>query len=323
MVKFLNEPKLSEHQADADFNQRRLVLLPVLKEFLSGHTLFYDKEVEVTFLHTGVSSLVCIIDSGTNKYVLKIPLSILTSGLEGTFLKAWENVGVHVPHIFEEGNIGNHFYTLMECIPTNTLAEKYSHEELLEKKIYEKLGVLLKKMHQVKTEGYSNIVNDKIHPQYETIATWFSCDTRSKEQFSYVQEKALLDESLHGSIEDVRTIIVSRVGDKKETVYCHNDFHTGNIFNTNPMTVFDPWPCFHHPYMDIARSIILASKDNVIDITQQFIEGYFAGEDCDRQLLQAFIILNIWVKLPYMHKTGKISTIETLKEYLVVTKKFL
>ena len=323
MVTFLNEPKLSEHAADAAFNERRIKLLPILKQFISSHVLFLTKEVEVTFLHAGVSSLVCLIGAVEKKYVLKIPLSMLTSGLEGIFLKAWGGAGIKVPHVFEEGKLGDHCYILMEYLAVNTLIQEHAHEELLKGKTYQKMGSLLRRMHEVKAEGYSNIVNDKMVPEYENVTTWLSGDNRTKEQFLYVKENALLDECAHGSIEEICGIIISRIGAKKETVYCHNDFHAGNIFATDPLTVFDPWPCFHHPYMDTARAIILASKIDLIEVTEQFIDGYFEGENYDRRLLQAFIILNVWVKLPYMHKTNQIDAIEQLKDYLIKTRHFL
>jgi fructosamine-3-kinase len=312
-VTFLNEPKLSEHEADAKFNERRTALLPILKGFISSHILFVDKKTDVTFLHAGVSSLVCVIDTTEDKYIMKVPLSLLTSGLEGRFLKAWESVGVKVPHVFEEGKLGEHFYVLMEHISTDTLNQKHSNNELLSNKTYQDLGSLLRKMHQVKGEGYSNVVNDKSKSEYYTVAEWLAGDVRTNEQFAYVKENMLLDEIEHGSIGKVCDIITSHIGSGKETVYCHNDFHAGNIFATTPLTVFDPWPCFHHPYMDIARSIILASKVGLVEVTQQFIDGYFGSDDYDYRLLQAFIVLNIWVKLPYMHKTGQSETIEGLK----------
>jgi fructosamine-3-kinase len=315
-VTFLNEPKLSEHEADAKFNERRTTLLPTLKDFINKHPLFEDKKVEATFLHAGVSSLVCIVDTADQKYVLKVPLSLLTSGLEGSFLKIWESTGVKVPHVFEEGILGGHFYVLMEYIETETLIQKYTNEELLQNNTYRDLGKVLRKMHTTKTKGYSNIVNDKKEPEYQTVAEWLEGDTRTKEQFAYVKENRLLSDTDHGSIEEACNIIISRIGESKETVYCHNDFHTGNIFATEPLTVFDPWACFHHPYMDIARSIILASKVGLDEVTKQFVEGYFEDEEYDQTLLQAFITINIWVKLPYIYKTKQTETMEDLRKYL-------
>ena len=129
-IVFLNEPKFSEHEADQDFNERREKLVPLMEEFLVKHPLFVDKNISVTFLHTGVSSLVSIIETAEQKLILKIPLSKLNSRLEGVFLTAWERVGVKVPHVLEEGQIGEHFYVLMEYVDSETVSSKYKGKEM-------------------------------------------------------------------------------------------------------------------------------------------------------------------------------------------------
>lgn len=323
LITFLNEPKLSKHEVDQDFNERREKLVPLMKDFLMQHPLFFGKNVSVTFLHAGVSSLVSIIETAEQKLILKIPLSSLNSRLEGVFLKAWESVGVKVPHILEEGQIGEHFYVLMEYIDSDTVSSKYTADELLQKNMYEDLGKLLRKMHEVKTEGYSNIVNKKSEPEYSTIASWLAGDSSMQKQVEYVKEHHLLHDKKHGSIDDVFKILISNIGDSKESVYCHNDFGPGNIFATEPFTVFDPWPCFHHPFMDVTRSLIVSSKEDLSEISKQFLNGYFGDEQYDKKLFHAFLILNITVKLPYMHKTNRTEKIEGLQKYLEETKDLL
>lgn len=134
-VTFLNKPKLSEHEVDQDFNERRGKLIPLMEEFLIKHPLFVDKDISVTFLHAGVSSLVSVIETSEQKLVLKIPFSRLNSRLEGAFV-GMENVGVKVPHVLEEGEIGEHFYVLMEYIDSETISSKYTGKESLEKNVY-------------------------------------------------------------------------------------------------------------------------------------------------------------------------------------------
>lgn len=322
-ITFTNEPKLSEHEVDQKFNERRKKLVPLMKDFIAQHPLFSGKKVNVTFLHAGVSSLVSILETPEQKLILKIPLSELNSRLEGVFLKAWENVGVNVPHVLEEGEIGDHFYVLMEYVDSETVSSKYKGEESLEKNVYHDLGKLLRQMHKAKTEGYSNIVNKKSEPEYFSIAEWLKGDTNMQTQVEYVKEHKLLDDEKHGSIENVFNILLSTIGDSKESVYCHNDFGGSNVFATEPFTVFDPWPCFHHPFMDITRSLILVSKGGVGKAGEQFLEGYFGDEKYDKKLFHAFLVLNITVKLPYMHKTKGVEKIEGLQKYLEQTKDLL
>lgn len=322
-ITFTNEPKLSPHEVDQKFNERRKKLIPLMKDFIAEHPLFSGKKVDVTFLYSGVSSLVSILEMPEQKIIFKIPLSELNSRLEGVFLKAWEDIGVKVPDVLEEGKIGDHFYVLMEYVDSETISSKYKDEELLEKNVYHDLGKLLRKMHEAKTEGYSNIVNKKSEPEYFSITEWLKGDTNMQIQVEYVKENKLLDDEKHGSIENVFNVLISTIGDSKESVYCHNDFGGGNVFATEPLTVFDPWPCFHHPFMDITRSLILISKVGVGKAGEQFLDGYFGDEEYDKKLFHAFLFLNITVKLPYMHKTKKIEKIEGLQKYLKQTKDLL
>lgn len=323
-VSFLNEPKLSEHEVDQKFNERRKKLVPLTKDFIAQHPLFSGKKVKVTFLHSGISSFVSILETSEEKLILKIPLSELNSRLDGVFLKAWEKVGVKVPHVLEEGEIGEQPYILMEYIDSETVSSKYKGEESLEKNVYHDLGKLLRQMHEVKSEGYSNIVNKKSEPEYFSITEWLEGDSNMQTQVEYVKEHKLLDDEKHGSIEDVFKILISNIGDRKESVYCHNDFGGGNVFATEPFTVFDPWPCFHHPFMDVTRSLVhKISKGAIGKASEQFLDGYFGDEEYDKKLFHAFLVLNITVKLPYMHKTKKAEKIEDLQKYLEQTKDLL
>jgi fructosamine-3-kinase len=321
-VTFTNEPRFSEHTADQKFNDRKKSLVPLVGSFVVTHALFSNVDVSITFFHTGVSSLVCLFDTFTKKYVFKVPLSILDSGLEATFLKTWEQSGVTVPHVFEDGLIGNHRYTLMEHIDAPILGAKYSKEELLEMGVYRQLGTILKKMHQVKTSGFSNVVNDKSEPQYLNITSWITGDIRMNDQIKFVKENLLLNDEEHGSLEKAFEIIISKIDNNTETVCCHNDFNINNIFATNPFTVFDPWPCFHHPYMDLSRAIVISSLGTA-EIAEQLIEGYSENIVIDRQLLQAFILLNIYVKIKYQIETGNSAGVKSMKDYLSSTKHFL
>lgn len=322
-VNFTNQPKYSEHEVDKAFNERREKLLPLIKELISKHPLFLNKKTEATIMHSGISSLVCILDTGKEKIVLKIPLSKLNPKLEGKFLSAWENAGVKTPHVFEEGPIGEHHYILMEYIGEKTISDLYTKEELISKKIYKNLGATLKKMHTPKVFGYSAAINNKEIPEYSNFSEWIEKDKKTKDKFKYVEEHKLLDDKKHGSTQEAIQIIKSILGDSGETTYCHDDFHTGNIFATNPITVFDPRPTFNHPYIDIARSIIQAEKYGLEEVEEQFLDGYFNGEKYNRKLLQAFMILSTALKLPYIHKINKTERIKRIQEYLEKTRKYL
>jgi hypothetical protein len=319
-INFTNEPKYSEHKVDEAFNERRKILVPQIKELISTHPLFLNKKVDVTFMHNGVSSLVCRLDTHEDKKILKIPLSILNPRLEGKFLKAWADAGVKTPYIFEEGSIGKHSYIIMENIEAKTLRETYDSKELIEKNIYKNLGETLRKMHKPRTIGYSDASNIKSEPVYNNISDWLENDSRNVEKFKYVSDHKLLDPEKSGSLEQAIKILKLKIGDNNETTYCHDDFGVGNIFATDPITVFDPHACFNHPYMDLARSIILSGAESV---EKQYTEGYFKNEKYDRKLLQAFLILSTALKLPYVHKKNDFERVKRMQEYLEKTKKYL
>lgn len=61
--------------------------------------------------HTGVSSLVCFLESEKKRFALKVLLFLTDGNGESRFLKEWESVGVKVPHVLEDGqNARSHAY---------------------------------------------------------------------------------------------------------------------------------------------------------------------------------------------------------------------
>ncbi len=319
MIKFLNEPELSIHEIDSKFNDRRISLVPKIQDLISNHPLFTNKDVEISFIHRGVSSLVSILSVEDKKFILKIPLSIIDSRQEGSFLMAWEKIGIKVPRVIEEGSIGDHYYIIMEYVNALTLSKTYNIDELLENNIYTKLGEMLKKMHSVKAKGYGMVVNNT--GEFKNFSAWIE-NSKITDKINYVKEHGLLQDE-HGSIDEAISLIISRIENEEESVYGHNDFHIGNLFSTEPFTVFDPIPLFCHPYSDVARSIIIASKMGLEKVSEQFLNGYFRDENFDRQLLQAFIILNVYDKFKYRHQKNEIKDMEDIKTYLVKTKHYL
>lgn len=117
-----NEPKQSEHEVDQKFNEMRLEFIPYIKQFVAEHALCRgEKEIGIEFAHKGVSSIIAIIDSPINKWVLKIPRSRELSAGEGQFFAVWERAGVSVPHAFETGETHGLPYTLMDYIDAPTV----------------------------------------------------------------------------------------------------------------------------------------------------------------------------------------------------------
>ena len=292
-IVFRNEPKLSEHEADNKFNERRLALIPKIKEFIYSHKRFQGEEASITFAHEGVSSLICIIETQKEKLVLKIHLSILRSTDEGHFLNVWEQAGVSVPHVIEEGILNRHAYVLMEYIDAPLLGDKSSREELNDNGLRSEMGATLRKMHEPKGEGYGHLIEGK--GEFSNFKDWIMSENMQN-RFQYSKDNQLLGEE-HGSLSLACKILFEYVGDKKSS-YCHFDFGSKNIFATNPITVFDPAPELNNGYIDLGRSIVNSlAHDGVFP--NKLIDGYFASESYSKKVLQAAILINSYYKFFY------------------------
>lgn len=314
---FTNQPKLSEHEIDQARNERRLGLVPEIEKYISNYPLFKDKEVKVFFAQKGVSSLVCILETPENKFVLKIPLSSKPK-YEGAFLNAWESAGVEVPHVIEEGSIGGFGYILMEHIDAKSLIEFYKQEGLIKEKVFAQMGSTLRQMHVAEGNGYGLVVAGK--GEFDSFESWLFKDDGIKKKFDYVKENKLLSGEDHGSIEEACQILVEHVRKDPRSTYCHNDFAPENIFATSPITVFDPDPVFNHPYIDLARTIVIGISRCGPEAASQITEGYFKDEKYDKKALQAAILVEAYMKFRYWNETNQSKRLTRLKSYLSQTK---
>jgi fructosamine-3-kinase len=316
-IAFTNQPKLSGFDVDRKFDDRRASLIPQIKDFLESHDRFKDKNVAVTFSHNGVSSLVCILESGGEKVILKIPLRTDRASSEPMFLKVWEQAGVKVPHVYEEGKIGDHSYALMEFVDAPLLSELYSSGELEERKIYSEMGQALRKMHTPEANGFGRVIDSKA--EFETFKDWLSSDY-IKERVDYIKENNLLTEE-HGSLSKVFETLETFIGDRTVSSYCHFDFGAGNMFGTDPITIFDPNPEFNHRFIDLGRTLAIHIAGGISP--SQLITGYFSDDEYSPQAIQASIVLNAVTKFPYWNKKKKQKHIQNLQSYLLENKHLL
>ncbi len=316
-IVFKNEPKLSENEADSKFNERRIALIPQVEQFISSNKRFKGKETSISFAHEGVSSLICIIETQDEKLVLKIHLSILRSTDEGQFLSVWEQAGVSVPHVLEEGMLNGHAYVLMDYIDAPLLGEKYSKEKLIDNGLRSEMGSTLRKMHEPKGEGYGHLIDGK--GEFSSFKDWLASENMQN-RFKYVKDNGVLGEE-HGSLPLACKILLEYIGDKKSS-YCHFDFGSKNIFATNPITVFDPNPELNNGYLDLGRSVVIGLAHGGV-FPNQLVDGYFADESCNEKVLQASILINSYYKFNYWHKINKLKAIKNVQDYLLRTKDLL
>ena len=319
-ITFLNEPKYSEHETDQVRNAKKKELIPMIEEFVSKHQLFKDKDVSISFSQSGVTSLVSIIESDEEKYVLKTTLTTKPVEGEGMFLKVWEECGVSTPSVIEEGILNKRPYILMNFIDSELLGHAYKFNDLISQKTYVDIGQMFSKMHSKNVKGYG-FVRDG-NPQYTEFSEWFP--NHAAVRLEYIKEHSLLNDTEHGSIEDAIRIIEQYVTADGRSTYCHNDPSAHNIFATKPLTVFDPTPSFDHPYMDVGLAIVLViSEYGSEELVQQFIKGYFDGKEFDQKILHAFVVFNSHRRIPRWHQTNRPLRIERVKEYLKKNKHLL
>lgn len=312
IVVMRNEPKLSEHEVDQKFNEMRLEFVPYIKQFVSKHELFKNEsEVSIEFSHTGVSSIIAIIETPTAKWVLKIPRSKTFSAGEGQFLKVWEDAGVSVPHVVGTGELHGFSYTLMEFVDATTLGRKYSQEELLSERVYVNMGQVLRLMHSPKVDGYGFVVNDK--PEFEAVEEWLE-GSDMKTRFEYIHEHNLL-EGLEDVLQKAIEVIKQHAQTERST-YCHDDYGPHNIFATDPITVFDANPKFNSGYYDLGRiKFADIASGGTREVSEQVLSGYFGEEKYDKDVLHAYTFLAFCMKCPYWHQTKRKKELETAKEY--------
>ncbi len=324
-IRFLNQPKpLAERASgyEKDEYERKMALIPCVEHFLSSNDSFKGKDVSVTFPHTGVSSLVCILEADGEKTVLKIPVSINLPEGESDCLKSWELVGVSVPHVIQEGMIEGRPYILMSHIDAVRLMDVPA--EKADKEIYMKLGRTLRQMHQSKACGYGRIKNHKAeHVQFRD---WLNSEYEQR-MINHVRARNIIDDEKHGSLSKALEILTMYVESNPQSAYCHHDFSTGSTFATDPIAVFDPNPLINHPIIDIARSVVLIAgsgpNENVRQFIDQMMEGYFGEEAHDKQAFQAAILLNAHSKIFNWRNSGRTQNIENMLAYLSETKHLL
>jgi len=319
-VHLVNEPLLSEFAVDQKFNERRANLVPQVRDLIATHELFSDQEVNVEFAHTGVSSLVCFVDAGADRYVLKVPLSLSDGGgSEAEFLRRWEAAGVSVPHVFSSGQLGEHAYTIMQRVDAPLLSEVID-EGTAREAVYIDMGKLLARMHSPQTAGYGRIVAGT--PQFPTFKEWLSSEDIAK-RIQVVRENNLLSDE-HGSIDRAFDHLIIYGEKHPMSTYCHFDYSAPNIFATDPLTVFDPSPMLNNGIIDIGRSMHSMIATGQPEAAEQLQEGYFASDrPYDPHALQASILLNAYWRFPYAHQKGRTEVIENTRRYLAATRHLL
>jgi len=315
-IKFLNQPKLSGAEVDQKRDERRMALISSVEHFLLNDDLFKGKDIEVEFSHQGISSLVCFIEGGESKMVLKIALNnTATEASEALFLKTWEAIGISTPHIYKEGKFDINPFILMEYIDAPNAGEKYKGNKEGKEKMYFEAGEILHEMHKPEATGFGKVMEGR--GEFNSFKEWIdSLDMANR--LKYVEENNLLTRE-HGTFSEARDILVDYVGDSNKSSYCHFDYSAGHLFATEPLTVFDPSPIFNNGCIDLGRTLVnyIAAHGSY---PKQLVEGYCKENLLNERVIHASIFLNIVYKLPYQHQKGRSQVIQNFQNYLTQNK---
>lgn len=318
--------KLQFRDSFSEQKIEKLKNIQILMEgFLKTHSLFKDREVEISFFKTGVASFVCLLthygNAGVKKYIFKVPLFTKGNDTETLFLKAWAEVGVLTPQIIETGYIEGYYYMIMEYVDFPLVFDYYADakENLFKDGMYYKLGHTLKKMHSVSGEGFGKVVKGK--GLYKSLKDYFLENNKLEENISYIKEHDIMDYAEYLSFHFLHEIFSHHVNtDIKTSCYAHNDLSLNNIFlkDQKDFIVFDPNPLFSHPYLDVAHSIVCAasSVENILSVFDQITSGYFKEGECNMELMHGALLHAACIKLPYWHKKGYHHRVERLNKFL-------
>jgi len=315
-IHFKNQPKFSGAEVDKNRDERRLSSFSSIENFLLNDDLFKGKEIEVEFSHEGISSLVCFIEGGEKKMVLKIAVdNTVTEGSEVLFLRTWESIGISTPHIYKEGKFTDRPFVLMEYIDAPTAGEKYKEDKEGRESMHLEAGRILREMHKPEAIGFGKVIDGK--GEYVSFKEWIDTLDMSN-RVKYIEENNLLTLE-HGTFSQARNILVDYVGDSNKSSYCHFDYSAGHLFATEPLTVFDPNPLFNNGYIDLGRTLVnyIAASGTY---PKKLVEGYFEEGGLDEKVLHASIFINIIYKLPYQHQKGRLQTIQNFQNYLSQNK---
>jgi hypothetical protein len=83
------------------------------------------------------------------------------------------------------------------------------------------------------------------------------------------------------------------------------------------MTVFDPDPMFNHPFIDLARAMVIGvSRCRTREAADQLEAGYFGSESYNKRALYAAVVIEAYLKFPYWNDTGQEDRLKDVCAYL-------
>lgn len=303
-VEFFNQPQ--ERSAD---------LAQAVAGFIIDDAQFNGEKVQVEFPQTGGASFVSILTTGKEKkerMVFKVTSKSEYSTGESFAFQAWEAAGAKVPHIYktgtldvmQDGELKSLPFVIMSFIDGKPLKESKSRDERLNARSYWHMGRLLRRMHRSKGKG-NGLINEEGTGQFKSFNEWLTSEKMQRDT-ARVVEKGYIDAD---TIMRASEVLAAYAAEHPESTFCHMDFASHNIFDTEPLTVFDPGAELNISYIDIGKALVCNMEDGE-EAMAQLIEGYEAEDDSagiapeklDPKVLHAAFIMSGLRKLVFFDK---------------------
>lgn len=174
--------------------------------------------------------------------------------------------------------------------------------------VYEEMGNILKKIHQVKLEGFGRLKAEdgKLRGRFESWNQfWESLDRRYQDDITALREQGLLNEEELRMLDEARSEIGSV--DIEQGTLIHRDMHRGHVFVTeDKITGIIDLGALEagDPRYDIAMSMVFQDPKQ----QQAFKKGY--GELADDPFVNKYLLCIAARKIMFRAEKGKKHGIE-------------
>ena len=274
-----------------------------------------DQEVHgAELFKTGVSSVVYKVFTESGIMVVKmVPEGVDLMG-DAAFFLACESAGIAVPHVIACDNPS-------EKVPVSVMALEYidapmlssaSDQERVEGGKLRELGRIQAAMHSIRGTGFGALESGRgkfstFQEQQEDTGLW--------ERAELLRSKGLLPvsaEEMNHAVE-----LLSQSVAPEATSLTHNDLLPYNVFNTDPLTIFDPVVRYSHPYTCLAMTLIKSLvRDNGAAEAAEIRAGYEEASPVREEELEAAMALRFVHAAYGWERKGKLEEIERLRAAL-------
>lgn len=271
----------------------------------------------IKFFPNGISSVVGLIESGNQKYVIKStrwPKNVLR---EARFLQIWQQAGIKVPHYYGkfpaptrfEGTVLAVYEYIDASSAKNYFAENPAESDL---STWKSIADQLIKMSKHSATGFGKAVGENFDQgELPTLHDYIQSKLKP-EDIDYLASESVLTPTQLAYV----TRIISETKQKDyPSVYTHNDLGLHNVLDHGEnLVIFDPFPVITHPYMELAVSYIWAVIQGQTPKSAEVLLETYSHQDpeFDLKTFNQFLLIRVLSKQVYwlrMQESDPISKI--------------